>query len=151
MCRTPQELVDETFMLYCSISEKKWREIHRSFMMCVLNLLCYKRDNEDLVLTPDEILNYLNLDTLVKEAWKYRKVHKSNLYLEEFVKEIISEIGIKYNRFCINNTISFKIECINNSKNRDIEGVYNMTLSSHFWMSIMVSKKIELQEKELLC
>lgn len=125
----------------CSVlienDDPQWSGVEKRFIEILNKLLVYKRDNEGLVLIPETYTNYMSVMTLVDEAWSYRKKHKHDVFLTDFVKAITSAINIDYTKFCTDDTEEFKKQCLANSKSRDNQGVYNLNLGADKWMGYM--------------
>jgi hypothetical protein len=79
----------------------------------------------------------MSVMSIVDEAWIYRKKHRHDIFLTDYIKSVTSAINIDYERFCTDDSDEFKQMCLANSKSRDNQGVYNLGLACDKWMSYM--------------
>ena len=132
-------ILKEIMMVLSSTDDPHWRQVAEDFIESVLKLLVFKRDNEGLMLTLDEIKNYMVLGKLLKEAWKYRKVNRVEVI--DFVRYVCSSIEVDYLEFkeAKENDNRFYESCETNSKNSDFQGVYEAGLAQKNWNSILTT------------
>lgn len=129
----------EIMMSLCENNDPKWRKVDETFIEAILKLLVYKRDNEGLILTFDEISNYMTLDRLLEEAKEYR--HCDDIFVRDFVKYVTTKIEVNYNKFIKANETetAFWDQCTEKSQNADLQGVYEIGLASGNWYSAITT------------
>jgi len=132
-------VLKEIMMVLVSTDDPKWKKVDEDFIESVLKLLVFKRDHEGLILTLDEIRNYMVLNKLLKQAWKYKNVDRVELI--DFVRYVCSSIEIDYEEFrdAKNDDAKFYQQCVDNSKNSDIQGVYESGLAQKNWNSVLTT------------
>jgi intracellular multiplication protein IcmO len=129
----------EILMSLVSNDDPKWRQVDETHIESVLKLLVYKRDNEGLILTFNEVSNYMTLDKLLNEAIKYRNVN--DIFVRDFVKYISTTIEIDYSRFknAEDSNQEFWGQCVEKSQNADLQGVYEIGVACKSWYSVLTT------------
>lgn len=129
----------EIMMSLCETEDPTWRGVEESFIEAILKLLVYKRDNEGLILTFDEVSNYMTLDRLLEEAKEYR--HCGNIFVRDYVKYVVTKIEINYEKFvkASESDKAFWDQCVEKSQNTDLQGVYEVGLGAGRWLSVLTT------------
>ncbi len=137
LSRGTATMLKEIMMALSSSTDEKWRQVDEDFISSILKLLVYKRDNENLKLTLNTIRNYLTLNRIFKEAWKYRKI--DDVYIEDFVRYVCAKIEIDYEEFIEvdSSNAEYYKKCEEQTKNTDLQGVYECGLSANNWNGVL--------------
>lgn len=120
--------------------ENEWKAKQKEFMENILKLMVYRRDNEkDFIFNFSMLQEMMSLTTLVKEAIKFKHLAKQNTDINDFIVFVASTIGVDYNDFLNGDVKNQKWvdEMIKASQNTDIQGVYDASVSTGAWRSIM--------------
>lgn len=133
-------LLKEILIVLASASDEKWKQVDDDFITNLLKLLVYKRDKEGLVLTIKVLRDYLVLNKLVDEAFKYRLVRDKNV--EDFNRYVFTKVELSYTDIIEANNDKvkeFHKTALENAKNTDLQGVYEAGLSANNWGGVLTT------------
>lgn len=121
--------------------ENEWKAKQKEFMKCILKLLVWKRDYENLKLDFGILAEYLTLAKLVEEALIYRKYAKKYGDIEDFIQFVSGSIALPYDKFLSDTSEEFATHVRKEATNVDLQGVYDASMSAQAWRDPVTNLK----------
>ena len=121
--------------------ENEWKEKQKEFMKCILKLMVYKRDHEkDFLFDFSSLTNMMSLETLLKQAIKYKNLARSDVGIMDFIKYVSSTIEVDIEDFLRGNEKDEKwVAELKKKTKGDGQGIYDVSVCVGAWRNVLTN------------